>query len=520
MKNLVLMLVFLICKLSLCAQFTDRYWAFGDSAAIDFKNVNNPVPSMSILRSRGTCASICDSSGNLLFYGGTPLLSEWIGGSTSCCFSFISNKNHQIMDNGNKLFGRLWYNEMIIVPKPNDSNLFYVFTVGVVPPNSGLKYSIVDLSQNNGLGKVILKNMSLATDTLTDGITMTRHGNGRDWWVITKNWSYSPTYRNDIQITLVTPNGPNLFAKQNIGTSNTNASSTLLKFNKNGTHLYAVDFDGIIDRFDFDRCTGVLSNPVNFLAKGSGYSKFLGFEISPNESRIYVTSAYKGASQDSSFLFQFDLDTANFINSVDTLGVFVSPSITGFLEVGPDDKIYLASTWAGPDSSIYYVYPTCFDYLYCYETLNQFNNNISVINYPDSAGAACNFQPYSFNLGNHKTYWGLPNNPNYELGKWVGSVCDTLGTVGIEESLLVQPNLSLFYHTEWKIAFINAKGLKGKQYKLEIFNLAGQLVLEENGKLDSEYYTSDVALTSVGNGMYVVRLSTDKEVLTGKFVKF
>ena len=106
------------------------------------------------------------------------------------------------------------------------------------------------------------------------------------------------------------------------------------------------------------------------------------------------------------------------------------------------------------------------------------------------------------------------------MGKWVGSVCDTLGTVGIEESLLVQPNLSLFYHTEWQIAFVNAKGLKGKQYKLEIFNVAGQLVLEENGKLDTEYYTSDVALTAVGNGVYIVRLSTEKEVLSGKFVKY
>ena len=78
----------------------------------------------------------------------------------------------------------------------------------------------------------------------------------------------------------------------------------------------------------------------------------------------------------------------------------------------------------------------------------------------------------------------------------------------------------MFYDPCWQIAFVNAKGLKGKQYKLEIFNLAGQLVLEENGKLDSEYYTSDVALTSVGNGMYVVRLSTDREVLNGKFVKY
>ncbi len=78
----------------------------------------------------------------------------------------------------------------------------------------------------------------------------------------------------------------------------------------------------------------------------------------------------------------------------------------------------------------------------------------------------------------------------------------------------------MFYDLSWLISFVNAKGLKGKQYKLEIFNVAGQFVLEENGKLDSEYYTSDVALTAFGNGLYVVRLSTDREVLNGKFVKY
>jgi len=419
-SRIILLFIFFVSSFDLDAQFTDRYWTFGDSAAIDFKNISNPVPSMSILRSRGTCASICDSSGNLLFYGGSPLLSEWIGGSTSCCFSFVVNKNHQIMDNGNQLFGRVWYNEMMIVPKPNDPNLFYVFTVGVVPPNSGLKYSIVDLSQNSGFGKVVQKNISLSTDTLTDGITMTRHGNGRDWWVITKNWSYSPTFRNDIQITLVTPNGPSLFSIQNIGSISTNASFTRLKFNKDGTHLYVVDGQGIIDRFDFDRCTGVFSNFTNYLSLGSGYTNLWGFEVSPDESKIYTSSIYQSNNQDTSYLFQFDLDTSNFITSVDTLGTFVQPQLIGLLQKGPDNKIYLAGQWTGLDSN--YVYPTCFDYLYCYETLNQFNNNISVINYPDSAGAACKFLPYSFNLGSHKTYWGLPNNPNYELGKWVGSV--------------------------------------------------------------------------------------------------
>ena len=37
-------LFFLLVCLNVNAQFTDRYWAFGDSAAIDFSIPSNPVP--------------------------------------------------------------------------------------------------------------------------------------------------------------------------------------------------------------------------------------------------------------------------------------------------------------------------------------------------------------------------------------------------------------------------------------------------------------------------------------------
>jgi hypothetical protein len=47
----------------------------------------------------------------------------------------------------------------------------------------------------------------------------------------------------------------------------------------------------------------------------------------------------------------------------------------------------------------------------------------------------------------------------------------------------------------------------------------GQLIQQQQGFLDSEYYTNNLSLVGVADGLYVVRLKTDKEVLTGKFVK-
>ncbi|MBK7964952.1 MAG: hypothetical protein IPK10_06465 [Bacteroidetes bacterium] len=46
-----LLLLFILFTTSVSAQFTDRYWVFGDSAAIDFKNLSSPQPAMSVLQS-------------------------------------------------------------------------------------------------------------------------------------------------------------------------------------------------------------------------------------------------------------------------------------------------------------------------------------------------------------------------------------------------------------------------------------------------------------------------------------
>lgn len=67
------------------------------------------------------------------------------------------------------------------------------------------------------------------------------------------------------------------------------------------------------------------------------------------------------------------------------------------------------------------------------------NENLGVINLPDSPGLACNFQPWSFYLGGKRTYWGLPNNPDYELGPVTGSICDTLTGINyIEQKRTMQ----------------------------------------------------------------------------------
>ena len=111
MKAVKSMLVFVLLLVAgkAIAQNTDRYWVFGDSAGIDFSNISSPVPAHSILQSRGTCASICDSVSNLLFYCGSPLKTLWFSGLGNSKYGFVVNKNHQVMQNGDTLVGSGWY---------------------------------------------------------------------------------------------------------------------------------------------------------------------------------------------------------------------------------------------------------------------------------------------------------------------------------------------------------------------------------------------------------------------------
>ena len=106
------------------------------------------------------------------------------------------------------------------------------------------------------------------------------------------------------------------------------------------------------------------------------------------------------------------------------------------------------------------------------------------------------------------------------MGADSGSICDSL-TVGIlnNEQGISNTELFVFYHPGWQTAFINAKGLTGKKYVLTVADVFGHIIYRENGKLDGPYYTYDLHMNSFADGLYIVSLVTDKEVLSGKFIR-
>ena len=508
--KLSIILACLLAYMQAKSQFTDRYWVFGDSAAIDFSNLTNPLPGESILRSRGTCVSICDSSGQLLFYAGAPNTLLWPA-TTVYYLGHVVNRNHQLMENGDTLVSNQWYQEMVIVPNPGNLNQFYLFSVGITPAiNPGCYYSLIDLSYNGGLGRVIQKNVQLQNFPVNDGLAAVKHGNGRDWWVIHKQ--YVPSgYSDEVYVYLVDPSGISQMPVQHIGRlSQTN--TLRLKFSPSGSKLISTDSNQYLELFDFDRCTGLLSNPrfVHQRQVTTLNGLFWSSEFSPDETKLYLTTIPYGNNDSISCLIQFDLEAPDIEASMDTLQTFPQPFVCGFVKLAPDSQIYLTHMTAAYDCDFFF--------LYCDTTYYPEIMNLSVIHQPNELGALCDFRPYSFYLGGHRSYHGLPNNPNYELGPLAGSVCDSLITNVSQVPVFEAAQLKLFFHTGWQQLFVNGQYLRGKQGSLALYSVTGQLLRREEISIQPPYYTRQWDLSGTAAGVYIVVLETEKEQVSGRVV--
>jgi hypothetical protein len=481
----------------LSAQFKNNVWCFGDSVGMKFDQGNIQLFNSSTLTRGGSC-SISDSSGNLLFYANTDYYQLWIQGYVA--LGVVWDRNHNLMLNGDTLVGDLMFQEQVIVPRPDSSNLFYIFTSCLFFPE-GFWYSVVDMNQNGGLGAVVQKNVQLTNFKASDCVAAVKHGNGRDWWVFFKDYQ---NWNNNFHTYLITPNGVSAPFVQNIGFA-TNTNFIHSTFSKDGSKYLSVNYKGLIEVYDFDRCTGLFTNVTQIEPEQppGSFPAYFGCEFSSSGRYIYVSSN----NDVESLIVQFDLWAPNISSSKDTIVYLTIPPTGGLLKRGPDDKIYFSCVYN--DGVNVYPYPETATSIY--------NLNLSVINDPDSAGASCNFTPFSFNLGGNETYWGLPNNPDYDLSALAGSPCDTLVSLG-EAPQIQQATLNVFYHTAWEKAFINASNLKGKNGKLFVYDMQGKIIHQEPLRIQNGFFTRDLSMQGKAHGVYLVIVQTEREHLARKMI--
>ena len=349
MKKIIL-LPFLFFTSFVFSQQEASNWYFGENAGIKF----HPDGSVTALldgqlNTKEGCATISDSSGNLLFY---------TDGSK------IWNKKHQLMLNGTGLLGH-WSSTQAatIVPLPGSTHLFYVFTLDFETNPNGFRYSIVDLDLDGGLGAVTNQKNILIYTPSDEKLSIVKHKNDIDFWVVTHGWNSNTFYSY-----LLTASG--LSATPVLSNSGLVISDNFyvwgyMKISPDGTKLAMAHSAAKAELFDFDTSTGSVSNARVIYDDDYSY----GIEFSPNSKVLYVSNFNLELG-----LMQYDLTTNPIASTLLSNNTFRA------LQLGPNGKIYIAKE----------------------------DDKLGVINNPNIFGLGCDLQIDAVSLLGRKCKLGLP----------------------------------------------------------------------------------------------------------------
>jgi hypothetical protein len=456
------------------AQFQGNIWYFGDSAGVGFFGGVPIALTDGKLSSEEPSAAITDRLGNLLFYAGAAGMN---GNSV-----IVYNKHHQVMQNGTGVRGNSTFSQgCIIVPFPDDTTRFYLFTIDATGMSMGdlrSYYSVVDLSLNGGLGAITAKNILLSNTPITEHLTAVRHGNGRDWWVVLHGYN-----NNYFHTHLISPGNISALGSQAMGPSfiNINATAGQLVFSTNCTKLCISTLSGLFFLTDFNRCTAQLSNPVILDNLNNPPNGYYGCSFSPDMSKLYTSTVL-------SALYQYDLNAPDIKASRQIIWTNTNPNVgTGQHLLGPDGRIYIASYTGG---------------------YNVQNMNLSVIAAPNKPGLACSFQPYSFSLGDKRSFWGMPNIPNYALGKLAGSPCDTI--TGVQDVETKVEDIRLYPNPSDGRFVIEHTFPANTTATLHLYNCLGKEITKFNLDVSSTRHHVDVS--TLDNGIYLYAIKGSHEI--------
>ncbi|MDP2541033.1 hypothetical protein CSC81_14815 [Tenacibaculum discolor] len=390
MNKLIFICLFIYSFSCFSQRETDN-WFFGDKAGISFNSGIVDVTNNSQMTTKTGSSSISNSQGDLLFY---------TNGQT------IWNKEHQIMENGDGLAGEPeLVQPTIIIPKPNNSNIYYIFSTRKTKTDTplffpGIYYSEIEISNTYPLGKVIRKNLRLENST-AQRITAVHHKNGKDVWVITYGTDSYGGPDNIFFAFKVTEKGIISPVKSrlneiapifNIGEMKASPDGSKVALSTN-TFIYIYNFNntsGTLSRFKY------LNLQLNFT---EGYSSN-GLAFSPNSKFLYYPSLFSGNAGRYYTIMQMDLEDPR----EDHIGVSVfktSPNrSSASAQLGSDGKIYIAQVENKNifDENGYYI---------GFETYPK--KTLGIINQPDKQGEACDYRHDAINLENGFSYYGLPN---------------------------------------------------------------------------------------------------------------
>ena len=422
-------ILFSFIATSVISQKRAEKWIFGQQGAgLDFA-CNPPFPFTGNIEfySAEGCSSISDEEGNLLFYSNG---------------TYVWNREHALMPNGSGMGvnPECWGSSTqgaLIIPHPTASNLYFLFTidcteVGQYTDDLGLRYSIIDMNLENGLGNVTDKAIPLF-GSVCEKLAAVYHQDGESVWVVVHEYG-----TDAFRAYLVDENGLNATPViSNTGFVQVmpddlpscwgiSAKRGHMKFSPQGDKLVVVSASDChptvlpVQVFTFDDATGVVE--LDYTLEGSELFRYYGASFSPNGQLLYFSNAWYGFS----LIHQYDVssgDPETVTNS--RVVIFESDDIsafsTGALQIGPDGKIYVSRNF----------------------------NTISVIHNPNTYGAGCDFdEDYQFFATCPQNTYGIFGLPSfiesYFLDAYQSEPCFADLTANFSASLPSQEDLVQF----------------------------------------------------------------------------
>jgi hypothetical protein len=284
---------------------------------------------------------------------------------------------------------------------------------------------------------------------------MCRHANGRDWWFIQRNYNNHKFY-----VFLLDPTGihysnsysfPGYLPYEYGQSAFSPDGSTFILGGSNG---YTAD-TLFISKYDFDRCTGTLSN---------------------NEKLFWVESdsfPVFGSGLSTYHIFQFDMSSSNWQQSKTLVATYDGFEDNGWstifsrMQLAPDGRIYIVG-----GATTY---------------LNTIDN-------PNNAGLACNVNQHGFRLSSINQR-SMPNFPPYRMGPIDGSPCDTLGidmltTIAQDYITLVIPRIT-------------------KAWQFSIYDISGKQVFSNKSR--GAFRSYDISFLTSGLYLWKVQYEDGRE---------
>lgn len=515
MKHLFAVALLLVVGNSLFAQFKHDYnFIRGTNSPrsdgmfdIDLINYSENGLSIESVQSEAgfflSETTMSDAEGNLAFYSNGCRVMSW---------------NHEMMENGDSINFGIYYqrsckpfdsfggdgyfsgfNASFALPHPNpdlENNYLFFHTEVVEDLATGfevhdtLRWTHIDMNANNGLGKVVSKNNPLKGDTLSRGnITVVKHENTKDWWILSPKEQSNTYYR--WLATADSIGGP---WEQDIGTPEGTIDAGPASFIISPQGNYAVRFipnngDHHVQLFDFDRETGLLNNRRELLPRvriaGVGSGVF-----SPSERFLYVNII------DS--LYQYDMQATDLEASRTLIASWQRD------EQDPRQLSYL-HMWLGPDCRIYI-------------NVGSHSRSIHVINHPERRGLAAEYELSGLRF-NYITQATQPTFPMYRLDTPY-PLCDSSLVVSAAEPLFNRRvELQAHPNPAFDETLIQGRALANQQVRYQWQTMLGE-VLEQGAVQWSVSGAQLFRLPPVAGQVLVLQLVDEQgEVFAVRVVK-